>query len=112
MFSRDAISNIFVLRDLENVCRITYDYATKDAFVAHMDKQQVKFQCNEQGLYIYKPNNRYLEAVKKENLRNTGVEKAICQLQTNSGIQLNTVEGFTHKQGKWAQDSKGLYHQL
>ena len=65
VFSIYAISNIFVLRDLKNVCRVTYDSTNQDAFVAHMDKKQVKFQCNEQGMYIYNPDDRYLEAVNK-----------------------------------------------
>ena len=65
MFSRDTIANIFSLVDLKNVCIVTYDSAKQDDFVAHMDKKQVKFQFNEQGLNIYNPNNRYLEAVKK-----------------------------------------------
>ena len=66
-----------------------------------MDKKQVRFQCNDQGLYIYKRNNRYLKSIKKVKLRNTGVEKSVSQFQTNSGSQLNTVnnkiEGFTEK---------------
>ena len=45
--------------------------------MVHMDKKKVKFQRNEQRLYIYKPDNSYLGAVKKENLTNTGVEKTI-----------------------------------
>ena len=46
MFSRDAIENIFGLRDLNNVCRVIYDSANYDDYVAHMDKKQVTFQCN------------------------------------------------------------------
>ena len=101
VFSRDAITNIFVWIYLKNVCRVTYDYANQDSFVVYMDKKQVRFQCNDQGLYIYKRNNRYLKSIKKVKLRNTGVEKSISQFQTNSGSQLNTVnnkiEGFTEK---------------
>ena len=37
--------------------------------------KKVRFQCNEQGLYIYKLDNSFLEAVKNKNLINTGVEK-------------------------------------
>ena len=65
ILSRYAIANIFLFRDLKNVCRVTYDSTNQDAFVAHMDKKQVKFQCNEQGMYIYNPDDRYLEAVNK-----------------------------------------------
>ena len=72
MFSIDAIANIFEFRDLKNFWRVTYDSSNRDAFVAHMDKKQVKFHCNEEGLYIYKPDTSYLEAEKKENPRNTG----------------------------------------
>ena len=43
------------------------------------------------------------------------MEKAISQLQTNSGSQLNTVnkkiEGFTKKQVKGSQEARRLYHQ-
>ena len=92
MLSRDEIANIFLSRDMKNVCRVTYDSAKQDAFVAHMDKKQVKFKCNDQGLYIYKTDNNYLEDVKKENTRNTGLEKAISEHQTNSGSQLNTFK--------------------
>ena len=60
MFSIDAIVNIFALRDLNNFCRVAYHSANQDAFVAHMDKKQVIFQCNEQGLYIYNPDNSHL----------------------------------------------------
>ena len=92
ILSRYAIANIFLFRDLKNVCRVTHDSANQDDFVAHMDKKKIKFQCNEQGLYIYNPNNSYLGATKRENLRNTGLEKAISQLQNNSGSQLNTAK--------------------
>ena len=104
MISRYTIENIFALRDLNNFCRVTYDSTKKYGFVVHMDKKQVRFQCHEKGLYIYKTNNRYLESLKKYNLRNIGVEKSISQIQTNSGIQLNTfkkkIEDFTKKQVK------------
>ena len=84
--------------------------------MVYTDKRKVKFKCNEQRLYIYKPNNRYLEAAKKENLKNIGVEKAISQLQTNSGSQLNTVknqiEGFTKNKVKRSQDPRRIYCQL
>ena len=72
MLSKYEITNIFALRDLKNVCRVTYDSANQDAFVENTDKKKVKFQYNDQGMYIYNNNNSYLEAVKKENLRNTG----------------------------------------
>ena len=41
---------------------------------------------------MYKPDNSYLEALKKENLRNIGVEKAISQPRTNSASQLNIAK--------------------
>ena len=50
-------------------------------------------------MYIYKTDNSHLKAVKKENLRNKELEKAIYQLYNNIGSQLNTfkkkIEGFT-----------------
>ena len=85
MLSKYAIANIFALRDVNNVCRVTYDSSNQDAFVAHMEEKQVKFQCNDQGLYIYNPDNSYLEDVNKKNLIKTGAEKEIYQLQNNSG---------------------------
>ena len=65
LFSKDAIVDIFSLRYPKNFCRVTYDSSKQDAFVWHMDKKQVNFQCNYLGLYIYKPDNIYLGAVKK-----------------------------------------------
>ena len=74
MLSRDAIANIFSSRDMNNVYIVAYYSSKNYSFVVHMGGK-VKFQCNEQGLYVYKLDNIYLEAVKKKNLINTGVEK-------------------------------------
>ena len=116
MLSRGAIANIFALRDLKNVYRVAYDSAKWDDFVAHMDKKEVKFQCNEQGMYTYKADNSYLKYVNKENLRNKRVERSIYRLQTSSGSQFitvnNRIEGFIKYQVKQAQKARRLYHRL
>ena len=36
MLSRYAIENIFALRDLKKVCRVTFDSAKQDSFVVNM----------------------------------------------------------------------------
>jgi hypothetical protein len=82
-YDKTAIANTFGLSDLKMKHRITFDSEKEDAFIVHVDKGNMKFKCNPEGLYTFEVSNKYL---KKENhLIKTVKENRVCwtdELQT------------------------------
>ena len=68
-FSSDAIANIFGLSDIKKTNRVTLDTAREDAFVVHGSDNEpdVRFMCDENGLYVYEPSAKYIEGCEKAN---------------------------------------------
>jgi hypothetical protein len=60
-YDKTAIANIFGLSDLKKKHRITFDSEKEDAFIVHMDKENMKFKCNPKGLYTFEVSNKYLK---------------------------------------------------
>jgi hypothetical protein len=56
-FDETDIANIFGLLDLKKKHRITFDSEKDDAFIVHMDKGNMKFKCNPEGLYTFEVSN-------------------------------------------------------
>ena len=62
-----AIANIFGFHDLKQKFHITYDSDIEDAFHIHMPDSIVKFQARPNGLYTFKPSERYLKHIQTLN---------------------------------------------
>jgi len=56
-FNPEAVTNIFSLAHMVDRYPVTYDAAKEDAFIVHLPHQQVKFNRDPSGLYVYKPPN-------------------------------------------------------
>ena len=56
-FSTEAVTNIFSMAHMVDRHPVTYDATKEDAFIVHLPHKQVKFCCNPNGLYIFKPHH-------------------------------------------------------
>jgi hypothetical protein len=86
-YDETAIANIFGLSELKKKHRVTYDSEKEDAFIVHMNKDTLKFECNPKGLYTYKVSNEHLINTVKENR-----------------------VGYTQRQFEQAKRARELYH--
>jgi hypothetical protein len=73
--------------------RVTYDSEKEDAFIVHMNKDTLKFECSLEGLYTYKVSDEYLK--KQSYLINTVKETRV---------------GYTQRQFEQAKRAQELYH--
>jgi hypothetical protein len=92
-YDKTAIANIFGLSELKKKYRVTYDSEKEDAFIVHMNKDTLKFECNPKGLYTYKVSDEYLK--KQSHLINT--------------VKKNRV-GYTQRKFEQAKRAQELYH--
>jgi hypothetical protein len=92
-YDKTAIANIFGLSKLKKKHRVKYDSEKEDAFIVHMNKDTLKFECNPEGLYTYKVSNEYLK--KQSHLINTVKENRV---------------GYTQRQFEQAKRARELYH--
>jgi hypothetical protein len=92
-YDKTTIANIFGLSKLKKKHRVTYDSEKEDAFIVHMNNDTLKFECNPEGLYIYKVSDKYLK--KQSHLINM--------------VKKNRV-GYTQRQFKQAKRAQELYH--
>jgi hypothetical protein len=92
-YDKTAIANIFGLSKLKKKHRVTYDSEKEDAFIVHMNKDTLKFECNPKGLYTYKVSEEYLK--KQSHLINTVKENRV---------------GYTQRQFEQAKRAQELYH--
>jgi hypothetical protein len=92
-YDKTAIPNIFGLSKLKKKHRVTYDSEKEDAFIVHMNKDTLKFECNPKGLYTYKVSDKYLK--KQSHLINTVKENRV---------------GYTQRQFEQAKRAQELYH--
>jgi hypothetical protein len=92
-YDETAIANIFGLLDLKKKQRITFDSEKEDAFIVHMDKGNMKFKCNPEGLYTFEVSDKYLK--KESHLIKTVKENRV---------------GYTQRQFEQAKRAWELYH--
>ena len=77
-YDKDAITNIFSLKNLIKKWRVTFDSEKENAFLVHTPKKIIKFTATEDGLYHIKPKYR------------TEVSNLISSVKEN-------MKGFTHR---------------
>jgi hypothetical protein len=65
-YDPDQVSNIFGFAKLEDQNRITYDASIEKAFNVYTNDGIVKFKRNDDGLYVYRPSDDYLEDRRQE----------------------------------------------
>jgi hypothetical protein len=76
-YDETAIANIFGLSNLKKKHRITFDSEKEDAFIVHMDKGNMKFKCNPEGLYTFEVSDKYLK--KESHLIKTVKENRVVK---------------------------------
>jgi hypothetical protein len=100
----DAMANIFGFSDLKKKDRITYDSDKEDAFIVHMDKEIIKFECSPDGLYQYWVSNGYQQGL-KEDQKEDGASNLISTVAENR-------KGYTLRQFERAKEARKLYHNV
>ncbi|MGC8546002.1 MAG: hypothetical protein ACP5NR_08700 [Athalassotoga sp.] len=65
-----SMANIFGLAQLADKYRVTFDSEVENAFVVHVNDRVVKFARTPEGLYAYKPSDRYLAEVAESKCMN------------------------------------------
>ena len=101
-FNENAIANIFGLSDLKKKYRVTYDSSKEDAFLVHENgKIILKFECSEDGLYIYEVPKRYRDGLVKD--KSKGKNNMVSTVAENR-------KGYTLRQYERAKKARALYH--
>jgi len=103
-FHPKAMANILSLKDLRTRHEVVYDSKKEDAFFIKNGANVLKFKANDQGLYVYRPDQKYLDLIQKKNNQNAGV----CLL----GSLKKRKEGFTQKQMTRAKRACEFYHMV
>ena len=107
-FGKDGIANIFAFSDMiKKGYRITIDTDVENAFLLDNGKQRIKFEANDEGLYIYKPSNGFLEKVAQERHANK-----LAGVSFNLKTLTNKKEGFNNRQVMRATRAREFYHQV
>ena len=103
-FDPSSIANIFGLHDLTKRYRVTFDSERDNAFYVETKDGTKKFESDGQGLYLYKPSEKYLEEVREKqgNTPATGTSN----LQT---IWENR-RGFNQREYSRAVQARKLMH--
>ena len=104
-FDDRAIANIFGMVDLKKKFRVTFDSAKEDAFLVHMDGNIIKFKCNQEGLYEYKPTEDYKRSLKKPQDVTKRVSNMVSSVEENK-------KGYTERQFLRAKAARRLYHNV
>jgi hypothetical protein len=60
------MANIFGFSFLADKHRITYDSRKEDAFLVHLGTRVIKFRRTTEGLYVYKPDQKFLDNVARQ----------------------------------------------
>jgi hypothetical protein len=104
------MANIFGFAKLADNHRIVYDSEKEDAFHVYMDHGIVKFTRTDEGLYVYKPTPKFLQAVAA-----TKGMKPLANYQAHeTSLLVSTVSenklGYTKRQFDDAKRARRLYH--
>ena len=101
-YNEKAIANIFGLSDLKKKHRVTYDSEKEDAFLVHENgKVILKFECSEDGLYIYEVPRAYRDGLVKNKTK--GKNNLVNTVAENR-------KGYTLRQFERAKKARALYH--
>ena len=116
-YDPNQLANIFGLSHLADQYRITYDSGKEDAFLVHTNTGQVKFNRTPEGLYAYKPTEKFLGEVAERKMKPT--DWLMMEPPTSSNNpQLNNMiatvtenrKGYTQRQFENAKRARMLYH--
>jgi len=101
------MTNIFGFAKLAEKCQIVYDSDIEDAFHVHTDNGIIKFAQTDEGLYVYKPSSKFIQAVAAEKGMTFPPEVKVSCLV--SSVEENKM-GFTKRQFEDAKQARRLYH--
>ncbi|MGC9237634.1 MAG: hypothetical protein ACP5GF_12175 [Thiomonas sp.] len=108
------MANIFGLAQLADKYRVTFDSDVENAFVVHVDDRVVKFACTPEGLYAYKPSDRYLAEVAESKCMNPPDSTDAVTAYRGRSFLISSVEenrkGYTQRQFDDAKRARRFYH--
>ena len=105
------MANIFSLFHMAKDHRITMDTAKGNAFIVHYpDGRQIKFEATEEGLYVFKPPDTFVQEMIEANreameANNRGQTHIVSTVEENQ-------KGYTKGQCERAKAARSLYHTL
>ena len=71
-YNKKAMANVISFASMSKQYRITYDNTKEEIFLVHTENGIVRFEKNQEGLYIYRLPDKYKEAVKDHNKKRKG----------------------------------------
>jgi hypothetical protein len=113
-FDATHVANIFGFHSLAKTHHIMYDNSKEDAFLVRMENGKIaKFKPTPDGLYGYKPNEKFLQQVAE---RKNMAPPPITANNEESSFLVSTLAenriGYTQRQFENAKRARGLYHRL
>ncbi|MGC9215009.1 MAG: hypothetical protein ACP5FS_07955 [Athalassotoga sp.] len=97
-----SMANIFGLAQLAVKYQVTFDSDVENAFVVHVDDRVVKFARTPEGLYAYKPSDRYLAEVADSKCMNPPDSTDAVTAYRGRSFLISSVEenrkGYTQRQ--------------
>jgi hypothetical protein len=75
-YDPDMLTNIFSFSKMADKYRVVYDSAQEDAILVHTDDGVIKFSRTPEGLYAYKPSDKYKSQVEVAKVKPVPAEDA------------------------------------
>ena len=119
-YSPDIIANIMSFGNMANKYKIRYDNTKEDAFFVELPEGgELKFARTPEGLYAYKPTEKYLASIAKmknltppnNNVKDNelSIKQPIAVSNLVSTVKENRL-GYTQRQFERAKRARALYH--
>ena len=103
-FDPDQIANVYGFSHMVDEHRITYDSEKEDAFLVHTKEGVIKFARTPDGLYAYRPSNKFKEQVaESKRLVSHEASYMVTSVEENRS-------GYTQRQFENAKRARRLYH--
>jgi hypothetical protein len=110
-YDPDMLTNIFSFSRMADKFRVQYDSAKEDAILVHTDNGVIKFERTPEGLYAYKPSDKY-----KNLVAETKSMAVHAQTEEKSQHHVSTVKenmaGFTKREVEGAKLARKIYHSM
>lgn len=104
------MANIFGLADMVTRYRVTFDSAVENAFHVHSDNGIIKFTRTPEGLYVYKPSDKFLAQVAVSKGMTAPGEPDYRGRSFLVATVNENRKGYTQRQFDDAKRARKLYH--
>ena len=104
-YDPDMMTNILGFGHMADKYRVQYDSAKEDAILVHTETGIIKFKRTDEGLYAYKPSEKYKKLVAKS-------KNPIVKAQHHVSTVKENMVGFTKREVDGAKLARKIYHSL